>query len=166
MDHPTPEQPPEETPARESFPETTLPKARPAPTPVTAPVTARERRVEARLRRLVGDDEPVIAWTQGWVSRQVRLHRVLAARTLDFAVLTDRNLLLFSTGFFTRRARRRVYASRLERISVADDAVRKGRRLRVSSRQAHPLWFELRPTERADAFADALMARVRAEQQE
>lgn len=121
--------------------------------------------METRLRRLVGPDEAVRAWTQGWVSRELRLHRLLAARTLDFAVLTDRNLILFSTGFFTRRARRRVYTSLLERITVTDDQVRKGRRLRVMSRQAHPLWFELKKSEQADAFADALIARLRTEQQ-
>ena len=126
----------------------------------------REERIGARLQRLVGD-EPVLAWTQGWVSREVRLHRLLAARTLDFAVVTDRSLSLFSTGFFTRRPRRRVYNSRFERIFVADDAVarrRRRRRLRITSRDAKPLWLELDGSGRAGAFAAELTTRAKTSQ--
>jgi hypothetical protein len=126
---------------------------------------ARTARVAARLQRLVGDEERVLAWTQGWVSREVRLHRLLAARTLDFAVVTERSLVLFSTGFFTRRARRRVYASRFERIFVVDDVVARGRRrLRITSRDAKPLWFELDASDRSANFATELTARAKAAQ--
>jgi len=127
----------------------------------------REERIGARLQRLVGD-ERVLAWTQGWVSREMRLHRLLAARTLDFAVLTDRSLSLFSTGFFTRRPRRRVYNSRFERIFVADDAVarrRRRRRLRITSRDAKPLWLVLDGSDRAGAFAVELATRAKTSQQ-
>jgi len=128
-------------------------------------LSARDRRIENRLRVLAGADERIVAWTRGWVSRDVRAHFLLGARTLDFAVLTDRSLLLYSTGFFTRRPRRPVYASRLDRIFVADAPARLGRRLRVTSRQAHPLLIELRRKAQATDFADALVARVRAEEQ-
>jgi hypothetical protein len=138
------------------------PAADPSP---TARDEQRDARIESRLQRLVGADEALVAWTQGWVSREVRLHRLLAARTLDFAVVTDRSLILFSTGFFTRRPRRRVYDSRFERIFVVDDTVARGRRrLRVTSRDAKPLWFELDASDRAATFADELTARSKAAQ--
>jgi hypothetical protein len=138
------------------------PAADPSP---TARDEQRDARIESRLQRLVGADEALVAWTQGWVSREVRLHRLLAARTLDFAVVTDRSLILCSTGFFTRRPRRRVYDSRFERIFVVDDTVARGRRrLRVTSRDAKPLWFELDASDRAATFADELTARSKAAQ--
>ena len=130
-----------------------------------APPRTREERRTTRLQTLVGADENVIAWTRGWVSRERRLHRLLAARTFDFAVLTDRSLFLFSTGFFTRRARRRVYSSRLDRLNVSNHVVRRGgRRLRITSRDAQPLWLELQGNrDRTANFADAVVARARAE---
>jgi hypothetical protein len=177
-DQPTPEQPPSETvdatEAVESAAGTEAAGITPDPTTASAPVGAtgptpapqtREDRIGARLQRLVGTDEIVVAWTRGWVSREVRLHRLLAARTLDFAVVTNQSLQLYSTGFFTRRARRRVYNSRFERLFVADDEVRRGRRrLRVTSRTAKPLWFELDASERAITFADELIDRARTDQ--
>ncbi len=91
----------------------------------------------------------------------MRLHGVLAARTLDFAVLTDHWFFLLSTGFFTRRPRRCVYAARLEEIDVSEVAKSRGRRIRVASRVGKPLWIELRANARSNAFADALLARSR-----
>jgi hypothetical protein len=140
----------------------------PTPTDVRAgderaegPEEPRADRIGARLQRLVGD-ERVLAWTQGWVSREVRPHRLLAARTLDFAVVTERSLSLFSTGFFTRRPRRRVYNSRFGRIFVTADVVARGRRrVRITSRNARPLWFELDASDRAVAFVAELTARAK-----
>jgi hypothetical protein len=154
MDQPSPDQPTPEPSAPERNPDITV-----------APTRAREERRATRLQTLVGADEKVIAWTRGWVSRERRLHRLLAARTFDFAVLTDRSLFLFSTGFFTRRPRRRVYSSRLDRLNVSNHAVgRSGRRLRITARDAHPLWLELQGNrDRTATFADALVARARAE---
>ena len=140
------------------------PDATPAPLPRTrTPVRARDRRVEIRLRTLIGAEDALVAWTRGWVSRGLRLHRLLAARTFDFAVLTDRNLFLFSTGFFSRRPWRRVYSSRLDRINVSDDVLPRGRRLRITSRTADPLWIELPVSDRTTAFADALVAHAHAD---
>lgn len=153
MDQPIPDQPKPEPLAPERNPDITVARPR-----------TREERRTTRLQTLVGADENVIAWTRGWVSRERRLHRLLAARTFDFAVLTDRSLFLFSTGFFTRRARRRVYSSRLDRLNVSNHVVRRGRRLRITSRDAQPLWLELQgKRDRTTNFADALVARARAE---
>jgi hypothetical protein len=160
MDQPTPDQPTAEVPpAPERIPDTTS-----NPGSALAGVPKRDRRVEIRLQALVGTNDPIVAWTRGWVSREVRLHRLLAARTYDFAVLTNIELFMFSTGFFTRRPRRRVYTSPLSRVHVANHAVPRGRRLRISSRKAHPLWIELRTIDRSSKFADELVARARGEQ--
>jgi hypothetical protein len=183
MDQPTPELPAPDTPPSDTsdpawatdpvetfeVPSRAVPLD-PAPSPPSvaaeaASADARTARISARLQRLVGHDERVLAWTQGWVSREVRLHRLLAARTLDFAVVTERSLVLFSTGFFTRRPRRRVYTSRFDRIFVVDDVVARGRRrLRITSRDAKPLWFEIDASDRAASFATELTARTKAAQ--
>ncbi len=89
------------------------------------------------------------------------MHGVLAARTLDFGVLTERWLFLLNTGFFSRRPRRCVYAARLAEIFVSQENASRGTRLRFTSPKGRPLWFELRSTEQAHDFADALLARTR-----
>jgi hypothetical protein len=154
MDQTTPDQ---STPERSVETERTTPT--PAPPPL-APTSARARRVEARLRKKAGTDA-IVAWARGWVSRATRAHRLLAARTLDFAVMTDDGLTLVSTGFFSRRPRRRVYATELHDLAVVDDPVPKGRRLRLRSPLAPELWLELGGDERSMTFADALVARAR-----
>ncbi len=65
----------------------------------------------------------------------MRLHGLFAARTFDFAVLTERGVFLISTGFFTRRARRCVYAARLDEIWVSRAPKGRGVRLRLASAQ-------------------------------
>jgi hypothetical protein len=152
MDQTTPDQ---ATPERTVEIEGTTP----APDPLPAPST-RSRRIATRLRKKAGGDE-IVAWAQGWVSRGTRLHRLLAARTLDFAVLTDDALTLVSTGFFSRRPRRRVYWSALDELTVGDDPVSKGRRLRLRSPVGRELWIELGEDARSTAFADAFVARTR-----
>jgi len=125
--------------------------------------SARVRKTEARLRAKVGTDAELVAWTRGWVSRARRLHRLLAARTLDFAVVTGDSLVIVSIGFFSRRPRRVVYSSELQALVVSDDPVPKGRRLRVHSPAGSALWIELRGDAQAAAFADMLVARTRRE---
>jgi hypothetical protein len=122
---------------------------------------ARLRRTEARLRAKVGPDAELVAWTRGWVSRARRLHRLLAARTLDYVVLTDDSLTIVSIGFFTRRPRRCVYSEALRALVAIDDPVPNGRRLRVRTAFGPRLWIELSGKAQAAAFADALAARVR-----
>jgi hypothetical protein len=155
MDQTTPDQAtPERTVETEA--------AAPAPTPPRRSASARTRRIEARLRAKA-DTEEIVEWARAWVSRGTRMHRLLAARTLDFAVLTADGLTLVSTGFFSRRPRRRVYSTELSELTVAEDPVRKGRRLRVSAATGADLWLELGSDVRAKAFADALLARARRE---
>lgn len=115
---------------------------------------------EGRLRRVarLEPDEAVRAWTRGWVSRERRLHRFLASRNRDFAVLTDRRLLLCSSGFFTGRPRRRVVADRLAEVTTEPDPRRPGRVVRWRS-PGHPaLRLELGRGPRPAAFAAAWAA--------
>jgi len=156
MDQPTPDHP---TPAAPPAPETIPPAA-------SVPVTPRDRHVEARLQQLAGAGNPVVAWSRGWVSRETRAHRLLAARNLDFAVLTERDLSLFSTGFFTRRPRRLVYTTPLDAARVVEQAGPRGRRLSIRiGHEIRRLRIELNANPRANAFADALLARVRSRQE-
>jgi hypothetical protein len=121
----------------------------------SAPPTKTDRRLAAKL----GADTPIVAWGRAWVSRAGRLNKVVAARTLDFVVCTEHDLVLFSTGFFTRRPRRRVYSSSFDRLRVS---VRKVKRheLVVSSLDHRPLVFQLRRSARNAALVDALLARA------
>lgn len=116
---------------------------------------------ERRLRKAAGarleSTEEILAWCVAWVSRDRRLHRLLAARTRDFAVLTDRRLLVFSSGFFTHRPRRRVLADRLDETAVTDCGSRPGRCLRVEAPAHRPLRIELGGRERDTTFAARLL---------
>jgi hypothetical protein len=148
MDQPTPDQPtPDDPPAPTTAPET-----------IRVPLSKRDEHVTQRLQSLVGANAVIVAWARGWVSREIPAHRLFAARTLDFAVLTETDLFLYSSGFFTRRARRLVYAADLDHVGVADQRVRHGRRLLVKADNGRALRLELRASARASHFADELIA--------
>ena len=89
---------------------------------------ATERRLRAAGFARLEPDEEIITWCRAWVSKAGRLQR-LAPRWRDLAVLTDRRLLLFGVGHFTRRPRRRVLADRLDELHLADVGTRPGRGL-------------------------------------
>jgi hypothetical protein len=94
------------------------------------------------------------------VSRDGRLHNVFAARTLDFVVCTDDRLVLYSTGFFTRRPRRKVYEMTFDRLHVETRPARRGSHLRVSSGEHRPLLLDLGGKARNTTFAAQLLART------
>jgi hypothetical protein len=123
--------------------------------PHTSTVSSVERRLQERL-----PSEPIVAWGRAWVWRDGRLAGVFASRTLDFTVLTEKYLYLFSMGFFTRRPRRRVYAITHDRLGVEEYLGKRRRRLRLRSDEHRPLMLELRATARNRAFADELFART------
>ena len=114
---------------------------------------------ERHLRRLLRADEPLRAWNRAWVSPEGPLPRLLTARTLDHVVLTDEHLLLYSTGFFSRLPRRRVYAGRLAHLTVA---VRGSRRIAVWSKGRRPLLLEFRRSTGGERTAALVVAAVRA----
>jgi hypothetical protein len=152
MDQPTPDDP---------TPRPAAPGTNPGLSPVAA--SRRDQFAEARLHTLIGRRRPLVTWTRGWVSREVRAHRLLAARTLDFAVLTESDLALCSMGFFTRRPRLLVYERALAEIDVVEHQVPAGRRLLIESPDdPHPWRIELGENVRANNFADALIAYARA----
>jgi hypothetical protein len=115
-------------------------------------------RIDTRLESLLPEGERIVARTRAWVSRDGRMHGWFAARTRDFAVVGNRGLYLASTGFFTRRPRRRVYAMPLDRLQVADRQAKRGHRLAIASGEHRPLLLEMRRTAEATAFVDALTA--------
>jgi hypothetical protein len=103
---------------------------------------ATERRIRATGFARLEPDEAIIAWCRAWVSRAGRFPR-LAPRWRDVAVLTDRRLLLFGVGHFTRRPRRRVLADRLDELTLADVGTHPGRGLRCSRPGRDPMLLEL-----------------------
>lgn len=121
---------------------------------------------EKRLRRLTGRSAAyrgqIVATTRAWVSRDSKVH-VLAARFLDFAVLTPEHLVLCSTGFFTRRPRRRVFREPLSRLVVIPRGPEPFRTLRIVGDFDKPILLELRDKPDSIAFARALLARTKAE---
>jgi hypothetical protein len=133
----------------------------PDPTPVSSP--ARDNRVTQRLQNIASGR--IVDWTRGWVSREGRLHTLLAARTRDFVVLTDSDLELITTGFFSRHPRRCVFSSKLNETRLTSELIGSGRRLRVTTLDAHqiwahPIWIELPANDATAAFTSALAARA------
>lgn len=144
-------------------PETQAPPTELADSPTPAPHTL--TRTEARLRKLAGRripyDGPIVAIARGWVSRDGRMH-LFAARFLDFALLTPDHLVLCSTGFFTRRPRRRVFRQSLGRLEViplrSSEPIRT---VRVVGNFSRPIRIELRANEAGTTFARELLACTR-----
>jgi hypothetical protein len=103
---------------------------------------ATERRLRADGFARLEPDEEIVAWCRAWVSRAGILQRI-AARWRDVAVVTDRRLLLFSVGPFSRRPRRRLLADRLDELTVADVGTHPGRGLRCARPGRPPMLVEL-----------------------
>jgi hypothetical protein len=116
---------------------------------------------ERRLQSKIDEDDELVAWARGWVSRDGRMRGIFAARNLDYCVLGRKNFYLFSTGFFTRRPRRRVFCAPVERLIVSERRSGPPARLRLSLRGHHPLLVDLRRSARSQPFADALKSVTR-----
>ena len=121
-------------------------------------------RTEARLRKLAGRKEPyagpIVALARGWVSRDGSLH-MFASRFLDFAVLTPDHLVLCSTGFFSRRPRRRVLREPLGRLEVVALGTAPIRAVRVVGTFSRAIRIELPSSRAGYTFARELLARTR-----
>jgi hypothetical protein len=135
----------------------------PAPTPTSA--SRRELRLRARVAKFAEPGDKFVAWTQGWVAREGRF-QWLAARTWDHVVITEQELMLVSTGFFSRRPRRLVYAAALEVLTVMDLGPKPGQHLRVIRPRQRPLRIDLKPDRHSDAVCALLRTRVRVHLQE
>lgn len=103
---------------------------------------ATERRLRADGFARLEPDEQIVIWCRAWVSKVGRFQR-LAPRWRDVAVITDRRLLLFGVGHFTRRPRRRVLADRLDELTVGDVGLHPGRGLCCSRPGRAPMLLEL-----------------------
>ena len=121
-------------------------------------------RTEARLRQVTGRktpyEGPIVAIARGWVSRDSRMH-LLAARFLDFAVLTPEHLVLCSTGFFTRRPRRRVFREALAKLEIVPLGPEPIRTVRVVGIFNRPIRMEMRASEAGITFVRELLASTR-----
>lgn len=116
--------------------------------------------------------EHVVAWGRAWVSRDGPLSVLFAARTRDFVVLTDRRVMLWSTGFVSRMPQRRVMVNRLVSVRVEPVEGRyPDRSIRVLALHRNPLRFDFGGDDQSrrlvaalyEACADeATLARVRA----
>lgn len=72
----------------------------------------------------------MICWSRLWHSRASRV-QWLAARYRDIGVLTDRQVMLFEVGMFSRLPRRRVLVDRLDELTVEDvSRAKNGSRVR------------------------------------
>ena len=136
----------------------------PSPTSPGEPPARPMTRTERRLRKLAGRnspyDGPIVAIARAWVSRDGRMP-LFAARFLDFAVLTPDHLVLCSTGFFTRRPRRRVFRESLGRLEVTPIGRGPVRNVRVTGNFNRPIRLELRTNEAGMTFARELLACTR-----
>ncbi len=151
----------ESTPASPAAPTPTTPPPGPPSEVVPRRPPARRSRIERRLQAKVGD-EPVVAWTRAWVSRDGHAHTLVAARTLDFCVLTDRALYMFNTGFLSRQPRRKVYASRIDRLTATFRKQGRVPRLLLASAAHRSLRLDVRSNQRGRRFAQLLTDRTTA----
>ncbi len=103
---------------------------------------ATEARLQANSSTRFEADETIVAWCRAWVSKPQPFQR-LAGRWRDIVVVTDRRLLLFAVGHFTRRPRRRVLADRLDELTIVDIGAHPGRTLRCEQAGRPPMLLEL-----------------------
>jgi hypothetical protein len=118
------------------------------------------RRLHTLATARLETGEELSCWCRAWVSRDGRLAGVFGARTRDFAVLTDRRLMLWSTGFFTRLPKRRVLTDRLDNLTIEDIGRRPNRSLRIRAFARRPLRFEFSRRPTAQEFVSLLVERT------
>jgi hypothetical protein len=119
-----------------------------------------EQRLRAPHMARLEPGEDIVTWCRAWVSKASRLQR-LAPRWRDVAVVTDRRLLLFGVGHFTRRPRRRVLADRLDELTLGDVGTHPGRGLRCSRPGRGDMLLELGGDEWSRNFVQELQDRVK-----
>ena len=116
-------------------------------------------RFSAVVQSRLEPSETIVALARVWTSRPSRFP-ALAARFRDDAVVTDRRLMVWACGWWTRRARRRVLAHRLDEIvvtNVADTGDGTVRRLRIDHRRRPPIVLDIDRTDESQRFARALL---------
>jgi hypothetical protein len=114
------------------------------------------RRLAALMADRTDEDEQLVAWTRAWVSRDRRWNWLLAARHRDFLVLSDRRLMLWSCGFFTRRPRHAVFDQLRRGLAVDHIGPGPGRHLRLHPARGRPLRFDLSGSPASSELAERL----------
>ena len=112
------------------------------------------RRLETLAKQRLEESETITDWCRIWYSRPVRW-RWAAARYRDFVVITDRRLMMYSAGVFTRLPRRRVLADRLDDLTVVQRE--SPRRLHISHPSHPPLLFEFDNDATSRSIAQTLL---------
>ncbi len=111
-------------------------------------------RLESLVSKRLEENENIVSWCRVWYSRPVRW-RWAAARFRDYVVITDRRLMMYSAGVFSRLPRSRVLADRLDDIMVVPRD--SPRRLHISLTGHPPLLFEFDNDANSLAIAEALL---------
>ena len=115
------------------------------------------------MHRRLEPGESITVTARVWTARPTRFP-ALAARYRDDVVITDRRIMVWECGWWTRRARRRVLADRLDEIRVTD-ATSSSRaktdgtvtRVRVDHEGRPPVVLDIRPDPAGRRLAAALL---------
>lgn len=122
-------------------------------------VAADERRIRTLTRSRLLPGEQIVAVGRAWVSRAGPAH-AFALRLRQVVVVTDRRLLLYGVGYWTRRPRRRVLDARLDEVAVHDRSRGRRRELHVGrAGERRPLVLQLGRGAAADRVVAAALAR-------
>ena len=116
---------------------------------------ANERRLRRHVERRLEPGEEVRASCRAWVS-PIRTVQWLAPRHRDFVVVTDRRLMLWAAGFWSRRPRRRVLTERLDELDITP--ARDATAVRITPPARKPILLELGTGGRSLTVCDALNA--------
>jgi hypothetical protein len=130
------------------------------------PRTQHDDHFRTIVHRRLEPGETIVATARVWTARPSRAP-LLAARFRDEAVVTDRRLMVWQCGWWTRRPRRRVVADRLDTLTVSN-ATSSGsadtggaapvRRVRLDHADHRPVVLEIGRDDESQRFAAALLA--------
>jgi uncharacterized protein (UPF0548 family) len=122
--------------------------------------TSHDDRFRALVHRRLEPGEKIVATARVWTARPTRFP-ALASRYRDDAVVTDRRLMVWECGWWTRRARRRVLAERLSDLTITGTTRVAQERLWVRLRVDHPgnrsVVFDIASDGESQRFAAALV---------
>jgi hypothetical protein len=132
------------------------------------PRSSHDDRFRTLVHRRLEPGETIVATARVWSARPNRFP-ALAARFRDDVVVTDRRLMVWECGWWTRRPRRRVLADRLDDIMVTGTTKAQreaGTHTVASIRVDHPgrpsLVFDIGADGASQKFAMSLLTSIAA----
>jgi len=132
------------------------------------PGSSHDDRFRALVHRRLEPGETIIATARVWSARPSRVP-ALAARYRDDVVVTDRRLMVWECGWWTRRAKRRVLADRLDDITVTgttkaqrEAGTHTTARIRVDHPGRPPLVLDIGADDASQKFAMRLLTSIAA----